>query len=100
LKAALAAADEPGPDNKQIRQEHFERGMQDVIAARKVLQQSVLDDPNAPDAVFARVEQRQQEQQESLERTLREMLRPLRLAMMMGALATAIAVVALAVAVL
>ena len=101
LKAALAAADEPGPDSsKQIRQEHFERGMEDVMAARKVLQQSLLDDSNSPDAMFARMEQRQQEQQQMLERTLQETLRPLRLAMMLGALATTIAIAALAVAVL
>ena len=98
LKAALAAADEPGPDkSKRIRQEHFERAMQDVIDARRVLQQSVLDDGNAPEAVFARVEQRQQEQQQALEGALKGMMRPLLIALVLGALATAIAVAALAV---
>ena len=101
LKAALAAADEPGPDNrKQIRQHHFERAMEDVIAARRVLQQSVLDDPNAPEAVFARMERHQQEQQQALESALKGISRPLQLALVLGALATAIALSALLFAIL
>ena len=43
LKAAAAAAAEPGPDRtKLIHQEHFERAMADVIAARSVMQQSLF----------------------------------------------------------
>ena len=44
LKAAAAAAAEGGADaNKAIHQRHFERGMQDVIAARSVMQQSLFE---------------------------------------------------------
>ena len=43
LKAALAAAAEPGPDSaKQIHQRHFEAGIEDVIAARRVMRQSLF----------------------------------------------------------
>src|SRR4051812_35768370 len=38
LKAALAAAAEPGPDSgKQIRQRHLEEGIADVVASRTVM---------------------------------------------------------------
>lgn len=44
LKAASIAAAEPGPDSgKGLRQRHFERGIQDVIAARSVMQQSLFE---------------------------------------------------------
>src|SRR4051812_33747344 len=43
LKAALAAAAEPIPDAaKQIYQRHFEAGIQDVIGAKRVMQQSIF----------------------------------------------------------
>jgi hypothetical protein len=43
LKAALAAASEPGPDAaKVIHQRHLETGIQDVLAAKSVMQQSLL----------------------------------------------------------
>lgn len=43
LKAALAAAAEPGPDvSKKIHQHHFEAGMEEVIAARRVMRQSLF----------------------------------------------------------
>jgi len=45
LKAALAAAAEPGPDaGKRIHQRHFEEGMQEVIAARRAMKQSLFTD--------------------------------------------------------
>jgi AAA+ superfamily predicted ATPase len=45
LKAALAAAAAPEPDaDKVIRQEHFVRGMEDVLAARRVMRQSIMDE--------------------------------------------------------
>ena len=45
LKAASAAAAEPGPDHtKKITQRHFEQAMEDVIAARSIMQQSVFND--------------------------------------------------------
>lgn len=45
LKAAAAAAAEPGPEGgKAIHQRHFERAMEDVLAAKAVMQQSLFDD--------------------------------------------------------
>jgi SpoVK/Ycf46/Vps4 family AAA+-type ATPase len=50
LKAALAAAAEPGPDSaKAIHQRHFEQGILDVIAARKVMRQSLFASPGDAD---------------------------------------------------
>lgn len=46
LKAALAAAAEEGPDAlKQIRQHHFVAAMEDVVQARHVMKQSVMELP-------------------------------------------------------
>ena len=46
LKAAMAAAAEPGPDAaKQIHQRHFEEAMRDVIAGRRVMRQSIAPAP-------------------------------------------------------
>jgi len=46
LKAALAAAAEEGSDLlKSIHQQHFEEGMREVLAAKKVMKQSLLDVP-------------------------------------------------------
>jgi SpoVK/Ycf46/Vps4 family AAA+-type ATPase len=43
LKAALAAAAEPVPDtSKRIHQHHFEAGIEDVIAAKRVMRQSLF----------------------------------------------------------
>jgi SpoVK/Ycf46/Vps4 family AAA+-type ATPase len=45
LKAALAAASEPGNDAfKAIHQQHLEEGMRDVIAGKSVMQQSLFHD--------------------------------------------------------
>jgi ATP-dependent 26S proteasome regulatory subunit len=45
LKAAAAAASEPGPDlGKRIHQRHFTRAMEEVVASRSVMRQSVLAD--------------------------------------------------------
>jgi len=42
LKAAMAAVAEPGPDSaKTIHQRHFEHGIRDVIAGRRVMRQSL-----------------------------------------------------------
>jgi hypothetical protein len=42
LKAAAAAAAEPGPDvGKRIHQRHFEQAMEDVLAAKSVMRQSL-----------------------------------------------------------
>jgi SpoVK/Ycf46/Vps4 family AAA+-type ATPase len=43
LKAALAAAAEPGPDSgKAIHQHHFEAGIEEVMAAKGVMRQSLF----------------------------------------------------------
>jgi SpoVK/Ycf46/Vps4 family AAA+-type ATPase len=52
LKAAMAAAMEPGPDStKQIQQRHFETGIRAVMEGRRVMRQSLvpggLDTPAA-----------------------------------------------------
>ena len=44
LKAALAAAAEPGPDSaKRIHQHHFEASIEEVIAGKRVMRQSLFD---------------------------------------------------------
>jgi SpoVK/Ycf46/Vps4 family AAA+-type ATPase len=55
LKAALAAAAEPGPDSaKRIHQRHFEVSIEEVIAGKRVMRQSLfeLDAPSAGDATL------------------------------------------------
>jgi SpoVK/Ycf46/Vps4 family AAA+-type ATPase len=54
LKAALAAAAETGPDEeKRIRQQHFIDGIEDVLAASKVMQQSLFARAAGADAPLA-----------------------------------------------
>src|SRR5687767_9763657 len=49
LKAALAAAAEPGPDSaKRIHQHHLEAGIGDVVAAGRVMQQSLFTREQRP----------------------------------------------------
>ncbi len=49
LKAALAAAAEPGPDaQKRITQRHLDEGMRDVLAGKQVMKQSLFDAKDAP----------------------------------------------------
>ena len=53
LKGALAAAAEPIPDSeKRIHQRHFEAGIEEVIASKRVMQQSLFADQRviAPEA--------------------------------------------------
>jgi hypothetical protein len=65
LKAALAAAAEPGPDStKRIHQRHFETSIEEVIAAKRVMRQSlfageqiVLPDGSAIAAAASRASQ-------------------------------------------
>jgi SpoVK/Ycf46/Vps4 family AAA+-type ATPase len=48
LKAAMAAAGEPGSDmRKAIHQRHFEDGIREVLAGKKVMKQSLLEPPPA-----------------------------------------------------
>lgn len=54
LKAAVAAAAEPGPDQaKRIHQRHFSGAMEEVVAAKSVMQQSLFsgDEPAQAAAV-------------------------------------------------
>ena len=47
IKAAAAAAAELGPDvGKEIGQQHFESAIQDVLAAKTVMRQSLFDEEN------------------------------------------------------
>jgi SpoVK/Ycf46/Vps4 family AAA+-type ATPase len=49
LKAATAAATEPGPDvGKRIHQRHFERAIEDVVAGKSVMQQSLYESESTP----------------------------------------------------
>ncbi len=48
LKAALAAAAEPIPDAaKKIYQRHFQAGIEQVVASKRVMQQSIFAEPPA-----------------------------------------------------
>jgi SpoVK/Ycf46/Vps4 family AAA+-type ATPase len=62
LKAALAAATEPGSDaTKQIHQRHFEAGIREVIAARAVMRQTIRHadrEPAEPQEIAAALWQR------------------------------------------
>jgi len=101
LKAALMAADERVPDaQKQIRQAQFERAMEEVIAARAVLQQSLMEEENTPEATLARMEQRQLEQQAVAQQALQGLQRPLVLALALAGSAAVLALIALAVTLL
>jgi SpoVK/Ycf46/Vps4 family AAA+-type ATPase len=49
LKAALAAAAEEGPDEqKRIHQRHFANAMEEVLQAKTVMRQSVIEEPENP----------------------------------------------------
>jgi hypothetical protein len=53
LKAALVAAAEPGPDSaNRIYQHHFEASIQEVIAGKRVMRQSLFacEPPVLPEA--------------------------------------------------
>ncbi len=101
LKAALMAADEDVPDEqKQIRQEHFERAMEEVIAARRVLDQSLISDEASPEAALARMEAHHSTQQALLQDAMLAMRRPLLTAMTFAVLATLLALAAVLIAIL
>lgn len=57
LKAAQMAASEPGPDaEKRIRQHHFEAAMEEVLAAKSVMGQSLFGESAGPLAALAGME--------------------------------------------
>ena len=69
LKAAQIASTEPGPDaDKRIHQRHFEQGMEDVLAAKRVMSQSLFDGDGTgdPGVALARVMEEQGEVQQHL----------------------------------
>jgi SpoVK/Ycf46/Vps4 family AAA+-type ATPase len=89
LKAAMAAAAEPGADAfKAIHQRHFEDGIREVLAATRVMRQSLLDVTPSPSALEA---ERQRGDPS---------LRPSAAAIGTSLLALVVALVALAVAML
>jgi SpoVK/Ycf46/Vps4 family AAA+-type ATPase len=89
LKAAMAAAAEPGADAfKAIHQRHFEDGIREVLAAKRVMRQSLLDVTPSPSALEA---ERQRGDPS---------LRPSAAAIGTSLLALVVALVALAVAML
>ena len=54
LKAAQIALTEPGPDSeKRIAQDNFEAGMRDVLASKKVMEQSIYADGDGSNALSA-----------------------------------------------
>lgn len=58
IKAAAAAAAEPGPDvGKRISQRHLERATEEVVSAKAIMQQSLFADAgvSAPDPVSMRL---------------------------------------------
>lgn len=69
LKAAAAAAAEPGPDAaKRIHQRHFVAAMEEVVSAKSVMQQSLFnaDDPvSARDPIVKALEASEQRYQKS-----------------------------------
>ena len=65
LKAAQIAAAQPGPDGaKRIRQGDFEQGMEEVLAAASVMEQSLFEEPPAALAAAAALERSAAEQGE------------------------------------
>ncbi len=95
LKGALMAADEQRPDDqKAIRQEHFERAMEEVIAAGRTMQQSIIDDSHTPEATFARMEAKQESQQAVIEDAMQQMRRPITMALALAGAAISVALVA------
>jgi SpoVK/Ycf46/Vps4 family AAA+-type ATPase len=88
LKAALAAAAEPGPDAaKRIHQRHFGAGIEDVVASRRVMKQSLFSEgaPASAADTLAR-------------ETATEMSRLIVWALAAGGVALIVAVIALIVA--
>lgn len=77
LKAAQMATAEPGADeNKQIHQRHFEIGMQEVMASKKVMEQSLFEGdgstlPHGMNGYFDHFVRAQEDQTEQLEELTR-----------------------------
>lgn len=101
LKAALAAAAEPLPDDqKRIRQTHFVQGIEDVLASSKVMQQSLFTRPTPPSAAAGdgRTEVTPEDAASALGQMQAAVIRQTMLAAVTGGTALVLAVVALVVA--
>lgn len=99
LKAALAAAAEPVPDEeKRIGQQHFVQGIEDVLAAATVMRQSLFAPPAGPAATPADVRTAPEEAWAALGRMQAATIRHTMLAAVTGGTALVVAVVALVVA--
>jgi SpoVK/Ycf46/Vps4 family AAA+-type ATPase len=91
LKAALAAASEPGPDAaKMIHQRHLEAGIRDVLDGRRVMRQSLI----TPDEATGTVPQGL----EAVGQMYATLHRGMLVASGLAAIAIAVAIAALAVA--
>jgi SpoVK/Ycf46/Vps4 family AAA+-type ATPase len=90
IKAAAFAAAEPGPDaRKTIHQRHFERAIEDVLAAKSVMQQSLfVEDERAASEVISH----------SLQTVETASRRAARIAVISSAIALLAALAALAIA--
>ena len=87
LKAAMAAAAEPGRDNlKSIHQRHLDEGIRDVIAAKRVMRQSLFTPQAVPTP------------DDGLLQSMRDMQAAAWLPLAISAVAALIAVLALVVA--
>jgi SpoVK/Ycf46/Vps4 family AAA+-type ATPase len=87
LKAAMAAAAEPGRDNlKSIHQRHLDEGIRDVIAAKRVMRQSLFTPHGAPESDY------------NMLQSMRDMQAGAWLPLAISAVAALIAVLALIVA--
>jgi len=91
LKAALAAAAEPGRDaGKAIHQRHLEEGIRDVIAARRVMKQTLFEPAEAAAPL-----QTLRDAEEALARYGRYSINGVLIANIVAALALLLAVLAL-----
>lgn len=99
LKAALAAAAEPLPDEeKRIRQHHFVQGIEDVLASSKVMQQSLFARVGPPPAAAGSAPAVPDDTLSALNQMQAAVIRQTMLAAVTGGTALVLAVVALVVA--
>ena len=60
LKAAMGAAAEPGADGlKVIHQRHFEEGIREVLAAKRVMKQSLMEDTSPATEIVSELKRAQ-----------------------------------------
>jgi SpoVK/Ycf46/Vps4 family AAA+-type ATPase len=101
LKAALAAAAEPVPDaDKRLHQRHFVQGIEDVIAASRVMQQSLFAEASAGASPAPTMPADPEGALAAWSRMQEAVVRQTMLAIVTGGLALVLAVVALVIATL